>query len=125
MTLTRSDQSANAACAAMAALCDGGSLDLYDGPTRLVSVPLGDPAFASPAGGIAVLANAVEAEATASGTAATFQVRDRAANALWEGLVGEDLAIDNPDIQRSAKVRITRLTLEESKIAQEDRAWQT
>lgn len=128
----RSNAAANAACDAMAALANGGFLDIYDSAqpatadtavgaqVKLARLTFGSPAFGASALGVAT-ANAIGSaiNALATGTAAWFRVwKSDGVTAVWDGSVGTataDLIINSTAIQINARVDVTSLTLTENK----------
>jgi hypothetical protein len=92
---------ANAIADAVAALCDGGSILVYDGvqpataddgvttQTLLATCTFGSPAFLAAVAGVAT-AHAItqDASADATGTAAWFRVKSAAAATVMDGTVG-------------------------------------
>lgn len=115
----------------MAALCNGGTLKIYDGTqpatadtaittqNLLATLTLGNPAFGSAAAGVAT-ANAItgDTSADATGTASWFRVLTSAAATVFDGSAGTasaDLILNSTAIQSGASVTISSLTLTESK----------
>lgn len=98
---------ANAIADAVAALCNGGTLKIYDGAqpadaatavttqTLLATCTFASPAFASAIAGVAT-ANSIaqDASADASGTAAWFRVLSSAAAVVLDGSAGVGVAFD-------------------------------
>lgn len=117
MSVLLSVSSRTAACSALAALPDIGTLNpngyinIYTSPrpsapeipstpaTKLVTIPLANPAFPTPLNGEATAngmgITAFTAEAT--GTATWYRVFDRDNNALWDGNIS--LSGDGGDMQ--------------------------
>lgn len=128
----RSDLAANAAADAMAALCNGGYLRIYDGAqpanadtpvgaqVLLAELSFADPAFAVAVAGLAS-ANPIQSDlvANATGLAAWFRVfRADGASAVWDGSVGvadADLVVNSANFQAGARIDVTALTLTELK----------
>lgn len=134
MANRRSSAAANAACDAMAALCDGGYLRLYDGeqpPSAdmalfgqqlLAELRFGTPAFAPAEQGIA-LANAIAEDESAERTGVATWFRVVAADGervVWDGSVGTpeargDLVMGAASIVAGAAVQVTAIALTERK----------
>lgn len=122
-----SDAAANAACNALAALANGGSIKIYtaskpananiavSGQTLLATLPLNNPAFGSAAAGIAALnTSGVSVTAVATGTAAWFRVCNSGGSALWDGTIGTsgcNINLASTAIQQNATVTISSYTL--------------
>jgi len=132
-----SDEAASASVAAVAALCDGGTINIYDGAkpadsntaitnqNLLASLTLGSPAFATPAtvSGTApsrkatVTANAItdDTSADATGTATWFRVlKADGTSPVYDGEVGtsgSDLNLATTSITAGEDVSITSWTL--------------
>lgn len=118
---------ANAEADAVAALCNSGFLDLYDGTqavtadttigaqVKLASLPLSATAFGSAVAGVAT-ANAITADsaADATGTATWFRVwKSDHTTAVFDGSVGTataNLVINSTAIQINAQVSVTAFT---------------
>lgn len=126
----RTAAAANAACDAMAALCDGGTLNIYDGTqpstaatavstqTLLATLTLGNPAFGSAVNGVAT-ANSItgDSSADATGTASWFRVLASDDSVVYDGSAGTssaDLILNSTALQSGASVSISSLTLTES-----------
>jgi hypothetical protein len=128
----RTAEAANAACDAMAALLNGGTLKIYtagsgvpataaDAITDQVllgTLTLGNPAFGSAANGVAT-ANAItgDTSADATGTAAFFRLLTSGGASRVQGLCGtsgSDLNLNSVSIQSGAAIDVTSLTLTES-----------
>lgn len=119
-------------CDAMAALCNGGTLNIYDGTQAatadtavgaqvlLAQLTFGSPAFAGSVNGVAT-ANAITADssANATGTASWFRVKKSdGTTTVYDGSVGTataDLILNTVSIVLGASVSVTSLTLTESK----------
>lgn len=98
---------ANAIADAVAALCDGGTIKVYDGAqpatadtavgaqTLLATCTFANPAFSTAVAGVAT-AHAItqDASADADGTAAWFRVLDSSAAAVMDGSVGVGASFD-------------------------------
>jgi hypothetical protein len=98
---------ANAIADAVAALCDGGTVNLYDGAqpagpdtavttqTLLATCTFASPAFLSAVDGVATAhAIAQDPDAAAGGTAAWFRVLSSGAAAVLDGSVGVGSGFD-------------------------------
>ena len=92
---------ADAIADAVAALCDGGVVQIYDGAqpadadtavstqTLLATCAFASPAFLAAVAGVATAhAIAQDASADDDGTAAWFRILDASANAVMDGTVG-------------------------------------
>lgn len=119
-------------CDTMAALCNGGTLNIYDGTQAatadtavgaqvlLAQLTFGSPAFAGSVNGVAT-ANAITADssANATGTASWFRVKKSdGTTVVYDGSVGTataDLILNTVSIVLGASVSVTSLTLTESK----------
>jgi hypothetical protein len=128
----RSNAAANAACDAMAALCNGGYLRIYDGAqpanadtpvgsqTLLAELTFTNPAFAAAVAGVAT-ANAIASDlvANATGLASWFRVfKADGVSAVYDGSVGvadADLVVNSANFQQGARIDVTALTLTELK----------
>jgi len=127
----RSNVAANAACDAMAALCNSGYLRVYDGSqpatadtalsgqNLLAELRFSATAFAASVAGVAT-ANAITAAvAAATGTAAWFRVlKSDGTTVVWDGSVATataDLVLNSTAIQVGAQVSVSSLTLTEGK----------
>jgi hypothetical protein len=99
--LTLAAASTNALADALAVLCDGGTLNVYDGSqpadpdtavtdqTLLVTCTFASPAFSAASGGVATAhAIAEDDAADASGTAVWFRVLDSSGDPVMDGSVG-------------------------------------
>ena len=131
-TPKRSDAAANAACNAMAALCNSGKLRIYSGTqpanadasigagTLLAELTMNATAFAGASAGVAT-ANAITADSSANdtGTAAWFRIwASDGTSPIYDGSVGTtgcDLNLNTVSIVQAASVSVTALTLTESK----------
>ena len=128
----RTDEAANAACDAHAALLNTGYLRIYDGtqPTDAgtaigAQVLLAELRFSATAFGAAVAgvatANAIASDSAANdtGTAAWFRaLRSDGTTAVMDGTVGTsgtDCVIDSAAISAGVTVAVTAFTLTESK----------
>ena len=128
----RTNEAANTACDAMAALVNGGFLDIYDGTqpatantaittqTLLASLPLANPAFAAASAGVAA-ANAITADISAddTGTATWFRVyKSDHLTGVWDGSVGTaaaNLNLVSTSIVTGGVVAVSSFILTESK----------
>jgi hypothetical protein len=128
----RSDEAANAAANAMAALCNTGYLRIYDGTqpatadtaitsqVLLAELTFGATAFGSASAGVCT-ANAITADssANATGTASWFRVwKSNGTDEVYDGSVGTtgcDLNLNTVSIVSGASVSVTSLTLTENK----------
>lgn len=122
-----SDAAANAACNAIAALCNSGFLRIYDstqpanantaisGQVLLAELTFGSTAFGTAAAGVCT-ANAITADssANATGTASFFRVfKTDGTSVVYDGTVGTsgcNLNINSVAIQIGANVSVTSLT---------------
>ncbi len=127
-----SDEAANAEVAALTALLNGGTLRIYAGTkpasvdtalgaqTLLAELPLGNPAFAAPAAGVAA-ANAITADAAANatGTASFYRAfKSNGTSAVCDGTVGTsaaDLILNSVALQAGASVAVTSWTITQGK----------
>lgn len=128
----RTAEAANAACDAMAALVNSGSLKIYTigsgvpataataitDQVLLATLPLNATAFAGAVNGVAT-ANAItnDSDADATGEAAFFRLLTSGGASRFQGLVGTsgcDLNLNSVAIQQHAAVSVTSLTLTES-----------
>lgn len=131
----RTNTAANAACDAMAALCNTGYLRIYDSTgtgqpatadtavttqVLLAELRFSATAFAGAAAGVAT-ANAItqDASANATGTATWFRaLQSDGTTVVFDGSVGTasaDLILNTVSIVTGAAVSVTSLTLTESK----------
>lgn len=128
----RSNAAANAAADAMAALCNGGYLRIYDGAqpanadtsvgsqVLLAELTFANPAFTAAVAGVAT-ANAIQSDLTANatGVASWFRVfKADGTSAVWDGSVGvaaADLVVNSVNFQAGARIDVTALTLTELK----------
>lgn len=128
---TRTNLAANAAVDAMAALLDGGWIDIYTGVqptlasdpavgTLLASLQFGSPAFASGVAGVAQ-ANAItqESDAPATGTAAWYRCkRADHTTGVMDGSVGmsnANLILTSTSIVIHGQVPLSSFALTERK----------
>lgn len=119
---------ANAACDAIAALCNSGKLRIYtaskpanadtalSGQTLLAELTLNATAFGAASNGVAT-ANAITSDSSAdnTGTAAWFRVlASNGTTVIYDGTVGTsgcDLNLNTTSITSGAQVAITALTI--------------
>jgi len=105
--VTLAAATADAIADAVAALCDGGVLQIYDGAqpadadtavstqTLLATCAFASPAFLAAVAGVATAhAIAQDASADDDGTAAWFRILDASANAVMDGTVGVGAGFD-------------------------------
>ncbi len=121
------DAVANAMCAIVTALCNGGTINLYDGtqPANantavgggndlLVTLTFNGTAFGSPSAGVATANAITSGTAIATGTATWFRVlKSDASTVVYDGSVGTsgcNLNLNSNAIQINATVSITSLT---------------
>ena len=128
----RSNEAANAACDAMAALVNGGTLKIYSvgsgvpataataitDQVLLATLSLNATAFGAAVAGVAT-ANAIvgDSSADATGTASFFRLLTSGAASRIQGLCGtsaSDLNLNSLAFQAGAAVDVTALTLTES-----------
>lgn len=106
---------------ALAAICDGGSVQGYDGPmpkdpdsqpvgTRLFVCRLASPAFGKARSG-SIKAKAIAPDESAvEGHATWYRVLTAAGHVVWDGEVGPGgLELDDPNIPGGADVTIAAL----------------
>jgi hypothetical protein len=130
----RSNEAANTACDAMAALANSGKLRIYDGSqpanadaaiggaNLLAELTMNATAFGASVAGVAT-ANAISGDTSAdlTGTAAWFRVwKSNGTSPLWDGTVGatgsgSDLELATVSIVAAAAVNVTAFTVTESK----------
>ena len=128
----RTDEAANAACDAMAALLDTGYLRIYDGTqpataataittqVLLAELRYGATAFGAAAAGVAT-ANAITSDSAANntGTASWFRaLKSDGTSVVMDGTVGTadaDCIIDSTSISAGVTVAVTAHTITESK----------
>jgi hypothetical protein len=120
-----SDAAANAAAAAVTALCNGGTIQVRSGAqpananaaasgTLLVTLTFAATAYGAPAAGVAT-ANAIgAANAVATGTAAWFRAfKSDGTTAVYDGSVGTsaaDLNLSSTAITNGGNVAVSSLT---------------
>jgi hypothetical protein len=121
------DAAANAACNALAALVNGGSIKFYSGAqpangntaptgTLLATLPLNTTAFGAAAAGVAPMAtspNPVQASASQSGTAGYACFCDSGGAVKWMvsvGTSGCNLNMGTTSITSGATVQVTSYT---------------
>lgn len=105
--VTLAEATANEIADGVAALCDGGTIKIYDGAqppdpdtaittqTLLATCTFGSPAFLAAVAGVATAHPITQdASADADGTAAWFRVLDAAAAAVMDGTVGVGVNFD-------------------------------
>ncbi len=90
MAITLSTAARNAACAAVAALCNQGSgagkLKLKAGATVLCTIALSDPAFGAPSVGVATASGLpLSAVVGTAGTVDGYDVTDSDDAVIWSG----------------------------------------
>ncbi len=95
MALTLETAARNAACDATVDLIDAGAgangtVEIIDsdGSTVLATFALPNPAFGAAATGVATANSITSTTWSASGTAATYKVKDTDGNLLWTGTCG-------------------------------------
>lgn len=116
MPITLNNVSRNAACNAIVDLVDGGVgngvLVIQDGATDLVELPFSNPAFGNASNGQAIAGTITTTNASASGTADSFEVRDGSGSVLWSGDVtltggGGDVELSNLSINSGDPISIS------------------
>lgn len=118
----------NAAADAVAALCDGGTIEIRTGSppasaddadsgTLLAVLTLNATAFGAASLG-EILANSItsDSSANATGTAGHFRVKDSSSNVVFQGTAGEaadspDLTLNNKSIVAAGTVAATSMAL--------------
>ena len=121
-----SDAAANAACNALTALVNSGSIKIYTGTqpangnaglsgnTLLATLPLNSTAFGSAAAGAAALnASGVSASAGNTGTATWFRVCNSSGTGIWDGSIGTsgcNINLNSTSVQSGAAVTVTAYT---------------
>lgn len=127
----RTAEAANAACDAMTALVNGGTLKIYTvgsgvpatasaaitDQVLLATLTLANPAFGSASSGVAT-ANAItgDTSADATGTASFFRLLTSGGSSRFQGLCGtsgSDLNLNTTSIVSGAQVDVTSLTITE------------
>jgi hypothetical protein len=99
-----------------------GSLKIFSGavpancaaadPTGLLcTITLPATPFAAAGGGVMVLSGSWSANASATGTAATYRIYDSSANCAMQGNVTTDLVLNNTAISTGQSVTVTGYTL--------------
>lgn len=125
----RTNEAANAACDAMAALVNGGTLKIYtvgsgvpataataiSDQVLLATLTLNGTAFGAAVAGVAT-ANAItgDTSADATGTASFFRLLTSGGSSRFQGLCGtsaSDLNLNTLSIVSGAQVDVTSLTL--------------
>jgi hypothetical protein len=121
------DAIANAQCAIVTALCNGGTINLYSGTqpanantavgvgnTLLATLTFNGTAFGSPTAGVATANAITSGTAVATGTATWFRVlKSDGVTVVYDGSVGTsgcNLNLNSNAIQINATVSITSLT---------------
>jgi hypothetical protein len=132
LTAKRSNAAANAACDAMAALCNSGKLRIYTGSqpadgdtaigavTLLAELTMNATAFGAAVAGVATAAAITgDTSADATGTAAWFRVwKSDGTSPVFDGSVGTsgaDCNLNTTALVAGAAVTVTALTLTEAK----------
>ena len=120
MALTLGTAARNAACDAVVDLVDvggGGKVVIKTaGASVLATIPTAATAFGSASTGIATAASLpLSANASASGTAATYEVQNNAGTVIWSGTVsatggGGDMQLSTTTITSGQPVSITSWT---------------
>jgi hypothetical protein len=120
-----SDAAANAAAAAVTALCNGGTIQIRSGVqpananiaasgTLLVTLTFAATAFGAPAAGVATAAAIGAANAIATGTAAWFRAfKSDGTTAVYDGSVGTsaaDLILSAVALATGGNVSVSALT---------------
>lgn len=126
--VTLAAATANAMANAVAALCDGGTLKVYDGAqpagpdtavtsqTLLATCAFANPAFSAAVAGVAT-AHAItqDASADASGTASWFRVLDSSGQPVLDGTIGVgsgfDCDVASTAVTAGAAFPITSMTI--------------
>jgi hypothetical protein len=129
--VTLAADTANAIADAVAALCDGGTVNIYDGAqpatadtgittqTLLATCTFANPAFGSAAAGVAT-AHAITQDASAdeTGTAAWFRVLSLAGDEVFDGTVGVganfDCNVVSTSVTAGDPFPITSMTITEA-----------
>jgi hypothetical protein len=121
------DAIANAMCAVLTALCNGGTINLYSGTqpanantavgvgnTLLATLTFNGTAFGSPVAGVATANAITSGTAIATGTATWFRaLKSDGVTVVYDGSVGTsgaNLNLNSTAIQINATVSITSLT---------------
>ena len=121
-----SDAAANAACAAVTALANSGSIKFYTGTqaanantaigaqTLLATLAMSATAFGAPAAGVATANAITSANAVASGTATWFRIlKSDGTTVVFDGSVGTsgcNINMNSNVISSGASVGVTALT---------------
>lgn len=115
MAITLQTNARNAACDAIAALHDGGTLEFQtSADAEVATVTFGATAFGAAATGVAT-ANAITADSDATGGETTkFVTKTSAAAEILGGSVGTsgtDIVIDNTTVAAGVTVDLTAFTI--------------
>lgn len=120
MAITLITAARNAACDAVVDLVDIGSgsngkLRIRDGSNvTLCDINLSEPAFGSASTGVATAAGLpLSGTASATGTAANYQVLDENGAAVWSGTAGTsgtDMILDNTSIASGQTITVSSWT---------------
>ena len=115
MAITLQDNARNAACDAIAALHDGGTLEFQtSADAEVATVTFSATAFGAAASGVAT-ANAITADSDATGgTTTKFVTKTSGAAVILGGTVGTsgtDIVIDNTTIEAGVTVDLTSFTI--------------
>ena len=115
MAITLQTNARNAACDAIAALHDGGTLEFQtSADAEVATVTFGATAFGAAATGVAT-ANAITADSDATGgTTTKFVTKTSAAAEILGGSVGTtgtDIVIDNTTVAAGVTVDLTAFTI--------------
>ncbi|MEV0968521.1 hypothetical protein [Microtetraspora glauca] len=113
----------NAAANGVAALANGGSIEIYTGSqpanadaaasgTLLATVPLAGTAFGAASSGVATLAGTpLSATGAAAGTAGWFRVKGSGGATVMDGAIGAELTLNTTTISVGVTVQITGGTI--------------
>jgi hypothetical protein len=115
MAITLQDNARNAACDAIAALHNGGTLEFQtSADAEVATVTFGSPAFGAAASGVAT-ANAITPDSSATGgTTTKFVTKTSGAAIILGGSVGTsgtDVVIDNTVVGAGVTVALTSFTI--------------
>lgn len=123
--LKMANTAVNAEADALAALCNNGKLQIYDGAQpvnadtdvgaqlKLVEFSLPNPAFASAVAGLLVGETITSVNALQTGTATWFRIVSSGDVKLWDGSVAvldADLILNSVNIGAGAAVSVTGVT---------------